>query len=175
MSGKTISLRHGHVQAALADLMRVKPDDMPAFQARLRHFRNIGVPSGLPEVGRGGVVDFTRRNIFELFVALEMHKAGLPPKHAALFAVEMMGRTAEVFDRLCRGDDIYAILYPSDSYDFSVMPKWDLCDPESLPDRLKDALQFSSFTVLNLSSLTKRLTNALLRVILGDAALGDAQ
>jgi hypothetical protein len=80
-----LELRYGQVEAALADVMDVRRKDMPAFRARLRHLRNIGVPR-LPRPGSGQMVEYSRQQALEMLISLELEKIGQAPKQIALFA-----------------------------------------------------------------------------------------
>ncbi len=78
-------LRYKHVEAALAEVMNVKPKAMGAFRARLRHLRNIGLPR-LPSPGSGRAIDYARRQALAMLIAVELEKVGQTPKQAAIMA-----------------------------------------------------------------------------------------
>jgi hypothetical protein len=173
---KTISLRYGHVEAALADAMHVKEADQKTFRARLRHFRNIGVPSGLPEVTKGAPIDFTRGHAFEMLLALETHNTGLSPKHAASFAREIMvvinDRKEPLFDTIFRQEplDWYAILFPNpDEVTDVTKINWGVVlGLGGLEGLLRSRERYSTVLLVNLSALAIRLNEALIKVLLGD-------
>ena len=81
-----MQLRYNHIEAALAELTGVKPKDMGAFRGRLRHLRNIGLPR-LPNPGSGMPIAYTRPQVLEMLLALELeNKVGRTPKAAVLLA-----------------------------------------------------------------------------------------
>jgi hypothetical protein len=79
-------LRYGEVEAILATVKNIPSEGIPAFRARLRHMRNIGVPMGLPQTGRGGVLRFSKDQVFEMLWCLDLQEISWPPKEAAKFA-----------------------------------------------------------------------------------------
>jgi hypothetical protein len=71
-------MEYRDAEAFLAELHRVREDDMGAFRARLRVLRNMGIPS-LPRVGKGARVEFSSEHVSELHLALTLGEFGLPP------------------------------------------------------------------------------------------------
>lgn len=67
---------------------RVSPQDQKAFRARLRHLRNLGVPS-VEKVGKGTQLTYTRKHLWQIYLALELTKLGVSPGTAALAADQM--------------------------------------------------------------------------------------
>jgi hypothetical protein len=76
------AVRYRCLEAALADVMNVKPKGMGAFRAKLRHLRNLGLPR-LPSPGSGQAINYTRRQALELVFAMELEKFGQVPRMAA--------------------------------------------------------------------------------------------
>jgi hypothetical protein len=104
-----VELRYKHMEYALAEVMNVKPEDMGAFRARLRHLRNIGVPR-LPNPGSGQPIDYSRNQALELLVALELEKVGQAPKQVALLAGTIVQQSP--YGRY-KGRDSYAVITES--------------------------------------------------------------
>ncbi|HEX3666191.1 MAG TPA: hypothetical protein VHU23_13285 [Rhizomicrobium sp.] len=77
-----VGYKYKIVELSLARVFGVLDADMPAFRARIRHLRNIGVPA-VPKVGTGRTVDFSREHIIQLLIALEAELLGLPANQAA--------------------------------------------------------------------------------------------
>jgi hypothetical protein len=73
--------RYGVIEKALADVLRVRPEQMNAFRGRLRHLRNINCPK-LPRTGSGQPVFITREQVIEILIALELGTLGVAPRHA---------------------------------------------------------------------------------------------
>jgi len=76
------AVRYRCLEAALADVLIVKPKGMGAFRAKLRHLRNLGLPR-LPRPGSGQAINYTRPQALELVVAMELEKFGQVPRMAA--------------------------------------------------------------------------------------------
>jgi hypothetical protein len=72
--------RYGTIEKALAEVFRVKPDQMSAFRGRLRHLRNINCPE-VPKTGSGQPVEFTREQAIEILIAIELGTLGIAPRH----------------------------------------------------------------------------------------------
>jgi hypothetical protein len=83
--GLCVQLRYRHLEAALADVMEIRPKDMSAFRARLRHLRNIGVPQ-LPNPGSGQPIEYSRHQALEMLIALQLEIIGQSPRQTALRA-----------------------------------------------------------------------------------------
>jgi hypothetical protein len=73
------------IEKALADVFRVRPEQMNAFRGRLRHLRNINCPK-LPKTGSGQPVFITREQAIEILIALELGTLGVAPRHAVEIA-----------------------------------------------------------------------------------------
>src|ERR1700730_11693920 len=73
--------RSGVIEKALAEVFRVRPDQMGVFRGRLRHLRNINCPK-LPKTGSGQPVFITREQAIEILIALELTALGVAPRHA---------------------------------------------------------------------------------------------
>lgn len=74
----------GQMETAVTAAHGISEDGLPAFKARLRHLRNLGVPM-IPSVGSGKRVDYSEGHVRQLFLALELEQFGLSPKLAARF------------------------------------------------------------------------------------------
>ncbi len=72
------ALLYGEVEDILARLHKIQDRDRKAFRAKLRHFRNLGVPP-LPKVGSGTKISYSLDDVYELFFALELTQCGLSP------------------------------------------------------------------------------------------------
>jgi hypothetical protein len=73
--------RSGVIENALAEVFRVRTDQMGVFRGRLRHLRNINCPK-LPKTGSGQPVFITREQAIEILIALELTALGVAPRHA---------------------------------------------------------------------------------------------
>lgn len=102
-------LRYGEVEAILAAVKNIGPDGLPAFRARLRHMRNIGVPEGLPQTGRGGVLRFSKDQVLEMLWCLDLQEMAWSPKDAANFASHLKIWWCLPGHREKRDGDLYVV------------------------------------------------------------------
>lgn len=96
-------------ERVLSKIMLVRKADMPAFRARVRHLRNIGV-ARIPKPGRGQKVVYSEWHAFEMVVALQLSSLGCLPKVAA--------RGAAIAKRACfsHGSDGYLVADPQEGF-----------------------------------------------------------
>ena len=66
------------VEQVLVEALNVREDHRKAFRARLRHFRNLGIPA-VSTPGKGRAVRFTEDHLSELVVAVLLARAGIGP------------------------------------------------------------------------------------------------
>jgi hypothetical protein len=145
---KVPHLRYVELEAALAQIMSIKPRQLGAFRARLRHFRNIGAPN-LPKTGSGRAIDYTRQHAFEILLALELQKIGQIPRRAALVA----GSITRVMPYgQYDGKDCYVLCYP-DRRDYTGATGL-----EQLMTVIKSAP--TAFAVINASACARKLEEA---------------
>jgi len=83
-----VEIRYKHVEQVLSRILGVSPTDAKAFRARLRHLRNIGIPTDLPKTGSGSQIAYTRDQVVEMLIALELAALGMAPRHAVILARE---------------------------------------------------------------------------------------
>jgi hypothetical protein len=84
-----IRLRYRNVETALAEILGVDAEHLPAFSARLRNFRNLFME--VPKTGKGSQIDYSFEHVFSILLALELNTFGLTPLSAygyAIMAVE---------------------------------------------------------------------------------------
>ena len=106
-----------HLELALAGVFGVPMKDLPAFRARLRHLRNLGVPAiGAP--GSGQKVRYGRDDAIQVLIALEAELLGLPPKLAAAFSRNAMHDLARKADRAAKvGERLFVSVDPRFAFD----------------------------------------------------------
>jgi hypothetical protein len=148
-----LELRYRHLEFALADVMQVRPKDMSAFRARLRHLRNIGVPQ-LPNPGSGQPIDYSRQQALELLVALELEKIGQAPKQVALLAGTIARQSP--YGKYM-GEDYYALVSESRPW-VTLVPGL-----RHFPEVVKSAPDV--FLVINVSACVRKLDPALDRAL----------
>jgi len=69
---------YGNIERALVQCFGITEDALKAFRARIRHFRNLGIPN-IRKVGKGKRAPYSRDHISELWFALLLAQAGLSP------------------------------------------------------------------------------------------------
>jgi hypothetical protein len=146
--------RYGLIEKALADVLRVRPEQMNAFRGRLRHLRNINCPK-LPKTGSGQPVFITREQAIEILIALELGTLGVAPKHAvehAKFYAEEIGDPQS--DTVSRGECL--IVTPEQEFTSNDPALTRLLFPKSVLGRV-DAGAMTS-----LQPVTPSLVNGLL-------------
>ena len=156
-----MELRYKHVEVALAEVIGIGPNDMPAFRARLRHLRNIGVPR-LPNPGSGQPIAYTRQQALEL-LALELETVGQAPKKVeTTLQKEELVRLAKTIVRQSpygkyKGKDCFAVVTesrPGVTLAFGVRPFLEFM--KSAPP---------AFLVINVSACVRQLNPALDRAL----------
>ena len=73
------SFQYRDVERVLADVFDVTDSDRPKFHARIRGFRNMGLPK-LKGTGPGRRQIYLIEDIHSLNVALALNRSGLPPE-----------------------------------------------------------------------------------------------
>ena len=100
-------LRYGEVEAVLASMFCIYPGDLKAFRAKLRHMRNIGIPSGLGEPGKGAVLRFSKQQVLEMLISLDLQDSGWAPYDTSSSAKEM----AQAWkDEQFSGAEVYGVM-----------------------------------------------------------------
>ena len=69
------------LEAAIASVLDL-PGDFVSFRARVRHFRNLGLPR-TDRPGKGQIIEYGRKDAFELLIALQLNVMGVSPRTAA--------------------------------------------------------------------------------------------
>jgi hypothetical protein len=77
-----VSYKYRIVEEALARTLGVQGEDLPAFRAKLRHLRNLGVPP-IDKPGSGRQIAYQQSDVCRMLVALELEILGFTPKTAA--------------------------------------------------------------------------------------------
>jgi hypothetical protein len=73
-------LRYKRVEEALCRIFNVPREGLGAFRARLRNLRNMGIPN-LPRTGSGTKIAYTRDQVTEILIALELSRLGIAPRY----------------------------------------------------------------------------------------------
>jgi len=147
-----VVLRYKQVEAALAEVMKVKPKARGAFRARLRHLRNIGLPR-LPNPGSGRAIDYSRQQALAMLVAIELEKIGQSPMQAASIAQSMVRQSP--YGQF-EGEDWY--LYVSEHE-----PRYTMGRASLIEQMMKSAP--AVLLLINISACVRKLDPALDRAL----------
>jgi hypothetical protein len=73
-----MTYRYGHLEATLAKVCTVAPQDIGAFRGKIRNFRNLGLPD-LEKPGSGARVAYSLEDAVAIRLALELSWLGVKP------------------------------------------------------------------------------------------------
>ena len=99
------------VTDALAQVLHVRLAERGAFEARLRHLRNIGVPA-TARPGSGKRLPYSKEHACQILVALLLQSLGCAPRTAARGA----GAAAPFIARSRRDPDAFLVLLPRERF-----------------------------------------------------------
>jgi hypothetical protein len=161
-------LRYGDLVSAIIAVTRTPLDEIGALEARLRHLRTaIGLPSYLPQPGRGKVNDYCVVDGLELLLALRLEKLNnTPPTVVGPLATQM---TVEWWrdaadERDGKVEDLFVVILPLDNSRFAdtghKSPRAHFFRGISLMAKLEDRLP-AEIVRVNVSSWARRLIAAL--------------
>ena len=107
------------LELAMARNFKVNMQDLPAFRARIRHLRNLGVPKH-KKPGSGQKISYSRADAIQLLIALEAELLGLPPKVAASFSAAVMETHAKKAEAAAQHGRRYIVsVEPSFSFNYN--------------------------------------------------------
>jgi len=76
-----MQLIYQQVEELIADVHRIFPSRRPALNARLKHFKRLGFPSGV-NTGRGKAAAYDGGATFKLLLAFQLLELGIGPERA---------------------------------------------------------------------------------------------
>jgi hypothetical protein len=79
---------YGEVEDLLAAVLEIRPEGRQQLRARLRHLRNLGVPD-LPKLGSGIKLRYSKRQAFEMLIAVGLETVGQTPRKAAALSLQV--------------------------------------------------------------------------------------
>jgi hypothetical protein len=136
------------IEKALLRVLLTQPDEMGAFQARLKHLRSIGIPRS-SKPGSGMKISYTRVHAAQMLVAMRLESLGCSPRTSAQGAETASQQLAAAQ----RGSDLFLVVHPQKG--FVTMRV----------EQLEQAIRgWAVCGILNLS-LTLRELNAALSVV----------
>jgi hypothetical protein len=161
-------LRYGDLVSAIVAVTRTPPEEIGALEARLRHLRTaIGLPSHLPQPGRGRVNNYCVIDGLELLLALRLEKLNhTPPTIVGPLATQM---TIEWWhdaadERDGKVEDLFVVILPLDHSRFAdighELPKAHFFRGIARMANLEDRLP-AEIARVNVSSWARRLIAAL--------------
>ena len=71
---------YAEIEKALAVALQIRPEERPAFAARLRHLRNLGIPEAKP--GSGKRIWYAMEDAHQMLVALLLESLACSPRSA---------------------------------------------------------------------------------------------
>jgi hypothetical protein len=157
--------RYKHIELALARLFDISLEDAPAFRARLRHLRELGVPD-LPKPGSGQQISYTQDHAVQLLLALELEAVGIPPRLAAASA-KSLSRGRGFYASVAKASDIYVVIAPGAdlakdrSPNISVVPGYKF---EHIERNIRENRRL---TLINMSQSIRALEAELIRQAAG--------
>jgi hypothetical protein len=80
---ESAELLYGDIEIALIRTLGIKLERIDAFRARLRHMRNLGVPS-VPKVGSGRKIMFSYSQALEMLITVALEHGGYTPRVAVV-------------------------------------------------------------------------------------------
>jgi hypothetical protein len=100
----------------LASLLAVPLERRAAFKAKVRHLRNINVPS-LPKTGTGPPIAYSFEHALEIYLALLLESVGVAPRVIArlsksIFAEFQFHANSETARAM---GDLHVVIYPADA------------------------------------------------------------
>jgi hypothetical protein len=154
---------YGEIEAALISLLRVDNERLGAFRARLRHFRNLGVPN-VERVGSGTKAEYSRLNAIELCLALRLSALGVAPRLAA--GIALLKLVPEAIDSIDRSKVKEVFVFHVVSNPFAVEASDSDDDgytqfPHGREALLRTIDETGDAIVVDLSQLVKKLDAAL--------------
>jgi hypothetical protein len=147
---------YGQVEAAIAEVQSIQPENIGTLRARLRALRTIGVPQ-LPKTGSGKKLPYSRGMAFEMLLTLELDHAGFPPRIAALAAPKIRNYLSSDVDEAEK--DFYVIVESPERGGRLMRAVGE----EQLVKMIKDYAP-NSFILLKLSTIVRQLDTALARI-----------
>ena len=147
-----VELQYREIEHALSSLYRIGEEARGAFQARLRHLKQLGFPPGT-NTGRGQRAVYSYSSYLGLVFACEFARSGSAPKRtieiltgswptietACLSASSYEGQLSDLID-IDFSPDVALILHPSSNKDSGLNPaileldKMYKMDVSTLPD-----------------------------------------
>src|SRR5260370_14595406 len=105
-------MRYKQVEEVLSQIFEVASANLKAFRARLRHLRNIGITHDLERPGSGTQISYTRENVVEMLIALELETFGISPRRTVTLSYEAI--LPGLFGSPT--DNMYMVIFPSGGF-----------------------------------------------------------
>ena len=134
-------MQYSEFEKQLVDIFKVRKKDLRAFQARLRHLRNLGVPN-VPKRGSGNTAVYKTIDVLTAFTALALQGLGSSPSISADVARSAVGAFSEM-QRPGHADDVFLIVAYAPDYRGGVLDDKAEAEEEvpatmsGLPDNLR--------------------------------------
>jgi hypothetical protein len=149
-----MDLRYKNVEAALVDVAGVKPKAIGAFRGKLRHLRNLGLPQ-LPASGSGKHITYSRHQVLEMLVAIQLENIGHKPESIAILSQSIVRQSPYGQHE---GKDCFIVLSPPSENPERYQVMYGIQAVRKFLGSSPDVL-----TLVNLSALVRRLELAIER------------
>jgi hypothetical protein len=158
--------RYGEVEKLLSSVLEIKEKGFKAFRASINYMRKAGTPFDLPQTGSGVKIWYTKDQIFEMAIALDMQGSGWSPQWAGAIArslrknfQEFRQQSADNTKQECwvivvRDEDDRSVPRLSTFYDFGFLQL----------HILSESRHKATFIVANLSTLSRQLEEAIAKL-----------
>lgn len=114
-------IEHRHVEKLLQRWHCVSDDKLPAMRARVRHFRDLGVPD-VAKVGTGARTHFRKHDIAEMHFVLTLSNGDMPPS----IAVDLIKRMRPCMVSMMKDPHSWLIIHSPDARSFQIVSNDDL-------------------------------------------------
>jgi hypothetical protein len=101
------AIRYRHLEAAIVEALRVRPERIGSLRARMQRLRRAGLPAEKP--GTGAPMEYSYREALAIFLALELEHFGVAPRNAVPVALSVLRMVP--FDGQWEGEDSYVVLH----------------------------------------------------------------
>lgn len=149
-------LQYADAEAVLAEVFEIAPDGLPAFRARVRFLRKLGIR--LPTPGTGRRIEYGWQHLFEMTIALKLYSV-VRPKTVAMRAQSIIRLSPYRAGYSASTDGpMFAIVDPQ-----SDRPEWGLVvGPEDFQQFILSTNQPDPFAVIKVTDSARRLDAAMM-------------
>jgi len=142
--------RYGQIEIALIKALPVREEELGSFRAKLRRFRELGIPS-IEKAGSGANAEYRLQHAVELAVALTFASLGVMPKWLK-GVVDYAWNSLE--EHSSAGDEVFIMMSSEGRVASTVLGRRNLAS-------LVQNEAINAISLVNLSEIRRRLQNSL--------------